>query len=488
MGMLFMGIDAGTQGVRCVIANEKGDLIAAESSAFQVLNTSQTPLWSEQSPLDWARATEAAVTGCIAQLNAKGLSAQELRAIAIDGTSGTIVPLDAEFRPLCPGIMYNDPRAKAEAAIVHAAMGAHEKKLGLRFGASFSLSRILWLLRNRPELYERTRVFAHQADYIAGLLTGEYGVTDDSNALKTGFDPIDKRWPEEIAALGIDLGKLPAVVRSGEAFARVNAEAAARFGLREGTPVVGGATDGTASALAAGAVREGAWASIIGTTLVLKGVTRELILDPTGSSYSHRLPGGEWLLGGAGNVGGRCLTLAANGQSYDDINARAEAMIPTGARCYPLVGKGERFPFVDPDFEGFYFGDILGDRLYPALMEGVGFVERLAFERMQALGCSVGDTICVSGGVCKSDVWLKIRASILNRRLAVPRVVEAAMGAALLAAIGETGSIAAAAEAMIQLERAVDPDARLAKRYEEIYAQFRRELARLQSGGNDEHL
>ena len=484
MGMLFMGVDAGTQGVRCIIANETGDLIAAKSAAFESLNIAQTPRWCEQSPIIWAQAAEEAVTGCIAQLTAKGLSARGIRAIAIDGTSGTIVPLDAAFRPLCNGIMYNDPRAKGEAAIVHAAMGAHERKLGLWFGASFSLARILWFLRNRPDIYEKTRVFAHQADYIAGLLTGEYCITDDSNALKTGFDPIAKRWPKEIANLGIDMSKLPVAVRSGEAFARVNAEAAARFGLCEGTPVVGGATDGTASALAAGAVREGSWASIIGTTLVLKGVTRELILDPTGSSYSHRLPGGEWLLGGAGNVGGRCLTLAANGRGYDEINARAEALIPTGARCYPLVGKGERFPFVDPDFEGFYRGDILGDRLYPALMEGIGFVERLAFERMQALGCAVGDTICVSGGVCRSDVWLKIRASILNRRLAVPKVAEAAMGAALLAAVGETGSIASAAESMIQFERAVEPDAELARRYGEIYSQFLRELAHLQSGGD----
>ena len=105
-------------------------------------------------------------------------------------------------------------------------------------------------------------------------------------------------------------------------------------------------------------------------------------------------------------------------------------------------------------------------------------------ELLQALGCAVGDTICVSGGVCRSDVWLKIRASILNRRLAVPKVAEAAMGAALLAAVGETGSIASAAESMIQFERAVEPDAELARRYGEIYSQFLRELAHLQSGGD----
>ena len=116
-------------------------------------------------------------------------------------------------------------------------------------------------------------------------------------------------------------------------------------------------------------------------------------------------------------------------------------------------------------------------------MEGVGFVERLSFERMQALGCMVGDTICVSGGVCKSDVWLKIRAGILNRRLAVPKVAEAAMGSALLAAIGEMGSVADAAENMIAFERTVEPDARLVSAYEEIYDQFKREFTFVHSGG-----
>ncbi len=119
------------------------------------------------------------------------------------------MPLDADHRPLTNGIMYNDPRAKAQAERVHAAMRGHEKKLGLKFGASFSLPRILWVRECLPEIYEKTAVFAHQADYMAGLLCGEYATSDFSNALKTGYDLIDRRWPAEIASLGIDLNKLP---------------------------------------------------------------------------------------------------------------------------------------------------------------------------------------------------------------------------------------------------------------------------------------
>ena len=477
--MLYMGIDVGTQGVRCVVSNEAGRIEAAKSVPFERLNIATTQGWYEQSPADWQAAAETAIADCMRQLCAAGRSADEVLAISIDGTSGTIVPLDGGHRPLTNGIMYNDPRASAQAARVHAALAAQEKKLGYKFGASFSLPRVLWVMENLPEVYEKTAVFAHQADYVAGLLCGEYAVSDYSNALKTGYDLIDGEWPASFAALGLDIGKLPRIARPGEPVARVTREAADRLGLSTRTWVSGGSTDGYASALAAGAVRTGSWASIIGTTFVLKGVTRALVIDPNGSSYSHLLPSGEWLLGGASNIGGRALNACAAGRDFEQLNAESEGLIPTGVRCYPLPGRGERFPFVKPDCDPFYIGDVFGGRLYPAVMEGVGFAEKLAYDHMLALGCPVGDVIYTTGGACKSDLWLRIRASILNRQLKVPEVVDAAMGSALLAASGELGGLDRAAEAMIRYVKAVDPDPALIAPYADIYARFAEDIHKL---------
>ena len=312
------------------------------------------------------------------------------------------------------------------------------------------------------------------------MLCGEYCTSDYSNALKTGYDLIDGRWPEEYAnVLGLDLAKMPRIVSPGAPIANVTAEAAAKLGLSTRTMVVGGSTDGYASALAAGAVASGRWASIIGTTFVLKGVTDRLVIDPNGSSYSHMLPGGEWLLGGAANLGGRVLNQARGDRSFDEMNAASEGLIPTGVRCYPLTGRGERFPFVLPDCEPFYLGDVTGGRLYPAIMEGVGYAERLSLDHMIALGCPVGDTVYTTGGACRSALWLKIRASILNRRLLVPEVVDAAMGSALLAASASFGSLEAAAGAMLRYSTEVEPDAELAARYAEIYARFREDIKKI---------
>lgn len=474
--MLYMGIDVGTQGVRCVVADEKGAVAAERSVAFAKLNVAMDGLY-EQSPADWRIATEAAIRDCTLQLWTKGIGSDRIRAISVDGTSGTIVPLDKNNVPLTNGVMYNDPRARSEAIVVHAVLAEHERKLGLRFGASFSLPRVLWFLKHRPDIYDKSRTFAHQTDYITGLLCGEYRVSDYSNALKTGYDLIDQRWPAQLASLNIDSDRLPAIVRPGETIGHVTPETAQLLGLSEKTVVVGGSTDGYASALAAGAVRTGSWASVVGTTFVLKGVTRHLVIDPTGSSYSHRLPSGEWLLGGASNLGGRCLNMCTGGKSFAELDAQSERAIPTGVRCYPLTGVGERFPFVDPGFEPFYIGNILEDRLYPALMEGVGFAERYAIEHMQTLGATVGDEICTTGGACRSDLWLRIRASILNRSLKVPMIVDAAMGSALVAASADLGSLSSAAQAMIQYKKTVEPDPHLTARYDEIYHQFERDLS-----------
>ena len=161
------------------------------------------------------------------------------------------------------------------------------------------------------------------------------------------------------------------------------------------------------------------------------------------------------------------------------MNALSEGLIPTGVRCYPLTGRGERFPFALPDCEAFYIGDVTGGRLYPAIMEGIGFAERMALEHMAKLGCVVGDSVCAAGGACRSDLWLKIRASILRREMRVPEAVDAAMGSALLAASNYMGGLTKTAGRMIRCAKAVDPDMKLADRYDEIYASFLHDIKKI---------
>ena len=149
---------------------------------------------------------------------------------------------------------------------------------------------------------------AHAADYIVGKLTGVYDVSDQSNVLKTGFDLIDFAWPPFIESeLGIDTRRLPRVVRTGEAIARVSKECAAETGLDERMSIVAGMTDGCADQIASGARAIGDWNTVLGSTLIFKGMTRDLLVDVQGRVYCHRHPMGYWMPGGASNVGARAL-------------------------------------------------------------------------------------------------------------------------------------------------------------------------------------
>ena len=162
----------------------------------------------------------------------------------MDGTSGT-TPLDGAGEALRPAMMYNDPRAKEEGQRLNEVAAEFCRKLGYQFNASFGLAKIAWLQAHEPAMVAQTVHFVHQADYVAGRLTGEPGVSDYSNALKTGYDLVDECWPAWIdERMGLS-ERLPKVVAPATPIGVLSAKAAAETRLPQALAVVAGATDGT---------------------------------------------------------------------------------------------------------------------------------------------------------------------------------------------------------------------------------------------------
>lgn len=471
--MFVLGLDVGTQGVRGVIADADGEVWADCSQSFDAMNVLDDPVFREQRPDDWWNKTRRVITDCIREIEDKGYQSGDIVSLAVDGTSGTILLADGNGETLTNGIMYNDSRSVEQAKTVSAAARDHESAHGYRFNSSYALPKILWLKQNMKELYGRAAYCIHQTDYIVGKLTGNYHTTDYSNALKTGYDLFHERWGDFIPQAGLDIEKLPKVVPPGEKIASISEKAARETGLSKDTLVAAGATDGYASAFSAGAVRPGEWASIIGTTFVLKGVTREFIKDSQGRVYSHKHPEGYYMPGGASNAGGSVLNEVFGKENFARLDKRVLELIPTQLLVYPLSGKGERFPFVNPDAERFVIGTGAESELYTAYMEGVGYVEKMSYAVMESLGCSVGSEIYAVGGATKSGEWLKIRATILNKTLKVPKVTNAAMGSAMIAASKTLfGTITEAVDSMLQIEKTVKPFDDLVPRYENLYEEF----------------
>ncbi len=465
---VVVGLDLGTSGARAVAVDPTGRIVAEGVAPLPAAQPRLPEGWFEQEPADWW----AAACSALAAMST-GLGSTPIRALSASSTSGTVCLVDANGAATRPALMYSDTRARAEAEAVQAAGQEQAARLGYRFSASFALPRLLWLARQRPAELAQARWFLSPTDYLLGRLGAEWGVTDWSNALKTGYDLLQQRWPPFIASLGLPVERFPAVVAPGTPVGRVSAQAAAETDLPVGTPLLAGATDGCASQFSTGAVAPGEWNSTLGTTLVVKGVSAALICDPLGRIYSHRHPEGYWLPGGASTTGGEAVTARFGREHLARLDAQVLAVAPTPLIVYPLARRGERFPFAHPSAEGFTLGASEDPAtLYAAHLEGVAYVERLAYDVLAGIGFKVGDALYTAGGANRSAPWLQLRADITGRRLSVPQTSGAAMGAAVLAAARVWFGSLAGARSLVRIARTVEPRPALRAAYDERYGRF----------------
>lgn len=449
---VWLGIDLGTQSVRVLAVDAAG---GTRGSGAEQLRSHRDGPRHEQDPEQWWSAVRVA---CRQALD--GIPGASVRGVAVCATSGTILLADRAGRPLTPGLMYDDSRAVEEAPLAAEAGSALWERLGHRPQPSWALPKLLWLLGNHSGLPAGARLL-HQADCIGERLTGGPVATDSSHALKTGYDTEREAWPGALFEdLRIPAGLLPEVVRPGTVLGSVCAGAAESTGIPEGTPVVAGMTDGCAAQISAGALEPGAWNSVLGTTLVLKGVTAQRLRDPLGVVYSHRAPDGNWLPGGASSTGAGALSRAFPGRNLATLDARAQRYEPSSLVTYPLASRGERFPFLAPDAEGFTLGDRHGAAeadYHASLLQGVAFTERLCFDYLGLLGAPLDGPVTLTGGGARSRYWCQLRADVLARPLGLPDNAEAALGMAVLARAGTTTPLSDAARDMVRLRTVVEP-------------------------------
>lgn len=484
----FLGIDLGTGGVRAVAINETGEVVASSNISFPPNHHTLPAGHHEQDAEDWWRATQQAVTSVVESLRGKRISAEAIAAIAVDGTSGTVVGVNASGRPVTPGLMYNDGRAVAEAReLAGIAETAGPSPAG-KIAASYAISKIRWLEQHAQEQFASVRWFAHQADYIAARLTGRWGVSDYSNALKTGYDLLSDCWPAWLESSFPEIRlRLPEIVAPGSEIGIVSSDAAAELGLSSRTRVIAGATDGTAGFLASGANRIGDDNTTLGTTLVFKRLAAAPCLDSRGLIYCHKLPGGMWLPGAAGNTGCEWMSQRYSNADFQILDQQALSSLPCPILAYPLARTGERFPFLSPSATGFCDAASTSVVEYAAHLQGVALVERMCYETLDAATDSTGsadlrgDTFATGGG-SRSDIWMQLRADVNGRIYHRPAYPESAFGVAVLAASsdrtesnGKSGLWSAIRD-MVRIERTFYPDESRKIAYDSLYTQFQTRL------------
>ena len=464
----LLGVDVGTQGIRVVAVDRAGNLLSSHSTAFPLQQRGDV---HEQLPETWWEALLPLLRAVSSDLQARTERVQPL-ALSVTSTSGTVIPLTADHTPVHSALMYDDKRAVIEAERCRATSAAGGQP-EVPFGTSFGLPKIVWFTESHPAEANQIALWCHAADFLVGRLSGVWGVTDPTNALKSGYDPELGIWPGFITeGLGLPAAWLPNVIPSGTVVGPLRSDVADDTGLPATMLVTTGMTDGCSSQIAAGAVQPGEWSSTIGTTLVIKGVTRRPIPDPHGRLYNHRHPDGWWMPGGASNTGADWIARDYAGQDLSRLDDAARDLIPTRWTSYPLVGEGERFPFVAPHARGFEPDGLEESERYTARLEGVAYLERLAFEMLEDLSGETVKRVSTAGGGSRSDTWMTIRANVMGKPVVRMRHADAAVGAAVLAASTTIfDGLGDAAAAMTRLDREVEPSA-LVDAYQDGYERF----------------
>ncbi len=418
---LYLGIDFGTSGCRALAIDAAGEIHGQAETPIPAPRQQGQEV--TQDPRDWWRALIATLQDLCTQIDRK-----QIRALAVDGTSATLLLCDAHGEPLTPALLYNDRRASAQAARI-AAIAPPESAA---HGTTGSLAKLLWLMEAG---HTGGAVHAlHQADWIAGRLTGRFGHSDYNNCLKLGYDAEHLTWPAWLTGLGIKKEWLPRVHAPGTALGWVQAEVARELGLPAEAQVIVGTTDGVAAFLAAGARSPGEAVTSLGSTLVLKLLSDRPVSSPAHGVYSHRL-GRGWLAGGASNSGGAALAKYFSPEQLRALTPKLKPDTPTGLDYYPLPAPGERFPVNDP---------ALSPRLEPrpaddavflqGMLEGIALIEARGYAMLAQLGAPKLKAVFTTGGGAQNAAWERIRTRALGVPLHRARSEQAAYGTALLAA------------------------------------------------------
>ena len=449
----LVGLDVGTSGVKALALARDGEILGRAEHGYGL--ETPRPGWTQQNPEDWWRAAQAA----LAELDVEAAS------IGYSGQMHGLVVLDEDERVLRPAILWNDGRTAAECAEIEERVGLERliELTGNRALTGFTAPKLLWLRRHEPEVYARIRHVLLPKDYVRLRLTGEHAIdaADASGTLL--FDVGNRRWSDDVLdALELPRDWLPPV--------------------HEAT-AIGGAGDQAAGALGVGIDAPGTLSVALGTSGVVFAVLPEYRAEPEARLhvFCHAVPG-TWhamgvMLSAAGSL--EWLHAALGRPDYGELLAEAERWEPgvEGLLFQPYL-SGERTPHADPDARGAFTGlSLRHDRgaLARAVLEGVAYGLRDSLELLRELGVDA-QVARVSGGGARSELWLKIVASVLGVPLERTAAEEgAAYGAALLGAVaaGVFSDVHEAVEACVRVRDRVEPDAAWQAIYDDGYARYR---------------
>ncbi|MBW7974617.1 xylulokinase [Bradyrhizobium sp. BR 10289] len=474
---MYLGLDVGTSGVKAVLVNEAGAVVA--TAARELSLSHPAPLWSEQDPDAWAEAATGAVDD-LARHHPREVA--RVRGIGLSGQMHGAALLDENGRPLRPAILWNDGRSQAECGELERRCPSLHAIAGNLAMPGFTAPKLLWVARHEPEIFWRVAKVLLPKAYVRYRLTGAM-VEDMSDAAGTLWLDVGRRsWSLELLkATGLDLHHMPDLVEGSAVSAVLASDLAQRWGMAKDVVVAGGAGDNAASAIGLGAIAPGDAFLSLGTSGVVFRVTDRFAPAPVSAvhAFCHALPGLWHQMGVMLSAAASLAWLAGVMETptaalLAPLGERVEG--PSPVKFLPYL-DGERTPHNDATASGAFVGLRAATgrgQMVQAVLEGVAFAAR---DNLAVLSTASGPIVELDlvGGGSRSPLWAQICADVLG--IPVHRVEEgevgAALGAARLARLAVTGEDPADVCTRPRRLASFVPRASVASAYDEAYRRWR---------------
>ena len=477
--MKTAGLDIGSSGCKLTVFDEHGERLGKAYREYPVNRN-----------LSRHEADVSAMTECVfAVIREMAEQYLDIRAIGVTSFGETFVMTDETGTQLNPAMLYTDPRGAEECEELIRKTGADRiaRITGLAPYPMYSISKMMWIKHNYPDLYARAVRIRLMEDYFVWRLTGTEQI-DYSLATRTmAFDINTLDWSTEIFdAAGIDVSLMSRPVPTGTPAGTVTEEAARLTGLNPDCVIVTVAHDQVAAAIGAGAFDGSVAVDGAGTTECLTPVYDSLpdIGIMSRGFYSvvpYAVPG-KYVTYAFNYTGGSlmqwCLRTFGKGETYDSIEAAYSRDEPTGLLVLPHFA-GAATPYMDIASKGAILGltmDTDPATLYRACMEGIAYEMRMNYEALAGSGIHFRK-LNATGGGAKSKAWMQIKADVLNLPITALRTADAGtVGSAMLTgvAIGQYRNLEDAAGYMVQEMETYYPRADIHERYMRIYERYKK--------------
>lgn len=475
---MFIGIDLGTTGVKIILVNALGDVIAKTTESYPL--SMPKPLWTEQNPEDWYNQTMKGLKKVI-----KGYE-KDIEAISFSGQMHGLVILDENDDVIRPALLWNDQRTTAEVQYLNETIGIDvlQQETGNIALTGLTAPKLLWIKNNEPELFQKIKKIMLPKDYLLYRLSGEFA-TDVSDISGSLFYDIKKKQYSQkmLDILKIDERQLPTVYESYEKVGYLTETVKKTLQIQQDVKIIAGGGDQAVGAVGVGTVSPGKSSMSLGTSGVVYVATNEFQVDTQSHLQSYRDSTGHYLMMGVIlNAAGSLKWWNEKIFKEHDYDKFFEKLsytsIPDSLYFLPYL-SGERAPINDSKAKGMFFGlqaHHEKGHMHRALVEGITYALKESFDLIQNLGTEIVN-IRITGGGAKSAIWAQMIADIMNVAVEVMAIDEGpALGAAILAMVGNGTypSVSATCEKLLQVKTTFYPQNEHVALYQKKYNVYKK--------------